>query len=64
MPEGGKVVAYARRRKESVEGAPLTGFAGVPASAHSVIPVGTTLFVEFEEPVQIEQSAEILAGGS
>jgi hypothetical protein len=61
LPEGGKVVAVARRRGENVVGAP---FMGAPGPAQTVIPVGTTLFIEFEEPVQIEQSAEILAGGS
>jgi hypothetical protein len=61
LPEGGKIVAVARRRGESFVGAPFLGAAG---PAQTVIPVGTTLFVEFEEPVQIEQSAEILAGGS
>lgn len=61
LPEGGKVVAVARRRGENVVGAPFLGASG---PAQTVIPVGTTLFIEFEEPVQIEQSAEILAGGS
>ena len=61
MPEGGKVVAVARRRGDSIAGTP---FVGVPSSVQTVVPVGTTLFIEFEEPVQIEQSAEILAGGS
>lgn len=61
LPEGGKIVAVARRRGENVAGAP---FAGASAVAQTVIPVGTTLFIEFEEPVRIEQSAEILAGGS
>jgi len=61
LPEGGKVVAVARRRGEGMVGAP---FRGVPGSAQTVIPVGTTLFIEFEEPTLIEQSAEILAGGS
>ncbi len=61
LPEGGKVVAVARRRSEHVAGAPFSGALG---PAQTVIPVGTTLFIEFEEPVRIEQSAEILAGGS
>ncbi len=61
LPEGGKVVAVARRRSEHVAGSP---FSAPPGSAQAVIPVGTTIYVEFEEPVRIEQSAEILAGGS
>lgn len=61
LPEGGKVVAVARRRGENVVGAP---FNTTPGPAQTIIPIGTTLFIEFEEPVQVEQSAEILAGGS
>ena len=61
LPEGGKVVAFARRHFDGVFGAPS---GGAPGTAHTVLPVGTTLFIEFEEPVQIEQSPEILAGGS
>ncbi|MFW5739022.1 MAG: hypothetical protein ACOC1F_01505 [Myxococcota bacterium] len=61
LPEGGKVVAVARRRGENVAGAPFSGASG---QAQTVIPVGTTVYIEFEEPVRIEQSAEILAGGS
>ena len=61
LPEGGKVVAVARRRGENVAGAPFSGASRV---AQTIIPVGTTVYIEFEEPVRIEQSAEILAGGS
>lgn len=61
LPEGGKVVAIARRLGESDVGAPWLGASG---PAHAVTPVGTTLFIEYEEPVQIEQTAQILAGGN
>jgi len=61
LPEGGKVVAFARRRADSSFGMSSTTN---PNQNNSVIPVGTTLFIEFEEPVHIEQSAEILVGGN
>ena len=61
LPEGGKVVAVAQRHAEGAVGGP---FSGIPEAAQTVIPIGTTLFIEYEEPVQIEQSAEILVGGS
>jgi hypothetical protein len=61
FPEGGKVVAVAKRFTDAdLAGDPFTK-SGAP---RAFVPVGTTLFIEFEEPVRIEQSAGILAGGS
>lgn len=61
LAQGGKVVAMVRRTGEHDVGAP---WMGATAPAQAVIPVGTTIFVEYEEPVLIEQTAEILAGGN
>ncbi|MCU0691182.1 MAG: hypothetical protein MUF54_07270 [Polyangiaceae bacterium] len=62
LPEGGKVVAFARRQSEhELDGSVSPRSSG---AGQAFIPVGTTFFIEFEEPVRIEQSAEILAGGS
>lgn len=61
FPEGGKVVAVAKRSADAdLAGDPAT----TSATPRTFVPVGTTLFIEFEEPVRIEQSAGILAGGS
>ena len=63
LPEGGKLVAIARRRVDprDVEAAlPAT----VPVGLQTVIPSGTTYFVEYEEPVRIDPTADVLAGGS
>lgn len=60
---GGKLVAIARRRVEpsEVEAATPTR---LPSALRSIIPAGTTFFIEYEEPVRIEPPADILAGGS
>ena len=63
LPEGGKLTAIARRSVQHPDD--LTGVSEhYEAFTGTLIPAGTTFFVEYEEPVSIAQSADILAGGS
>jgi len=63
VPAGGKLVAIARRRVEpaDLEAATPTR---TPGMQQTLMPAGTTFFIEYEEPVRLEPLADILAGGS
>lgn len=62
LPPQGKVTAVARRSSEQFVDGTLP--VGASAQPRTIIPVGTTYFIEFNEPVRVEPSAEFLAGGS
>ena len=61
LPTGGKLVALACRSLEHVGGYDMQ--ARAPRPMRTMLPAGTTLFVEYEEPSKIESSTEFLAGG-
>jgi hypothetical protein len=58
LPAGGKLFALASRRGAATAGAWPPG-----AHARAVIPAGSTFFVEYSDPVRVEQSTSALAGG-
>ena len=57
-PPGGKLFAVARRTGARVPPAP-----GGPQASRDVLAAGSTWFIEFNDPVRVEQSTWILAGG-
>jgi len=57
LPPGGKLFAIACRNP--MRALPLGG----PNPGRTVIPAGATFFIEFNDPVRLEPSAWILAGG-
>jgi hypothetical protein len=57
LPPGGKLFAIACRNP--MRASPLGG----PKPGRTVIPAGATFFIEFNDPVRLEPSAWILAGG-
>ncbi len=58
MPEGGKLFAIACRGASGSPDPIGASIPGLPA-----IPAGATFFLEFNDPVRVEQSTWILAGG-
>jgi hypothetical protein len=57
-PPGGKLFAVARRSGVRVPPSP-----GGPQAGRPVLAAGSTWFLEFNDPVRVEQSTWILAGG-